>query len=154
MTCNTPWQPSSGDFRRYFGATFASEEEYPEVQIQDCLFEAMNECRPCVFRGYYRRALYHLTAHFLTLWRERQNSTELDSTGSAASASKGVISSVSVGDLSLTMEMPEYSSSSDDKFLASTIFGQEFIRLRNKMSRGSLLARIPLVGGFGCGGCP
>ena len=131
-------------FREYFGLVFASTEYYPDSQIEVQLEEASVEVKECIFRAYYRRALFYLAAHFLTLWHDQQLAMEADSTGSSASSARGVVSSASVGDLSLSQDMPEYSSSSDDKFLASTIFGQEFIRLRNKMSRGSLLARDPI----------
>ena len=131
-------------FRAYFGNLFADPAEFPESWIEEQLEEAKIEVCERVFRQYYRRALFYLTAHFLTLFHDQQKAVEVDSTGASASAARGTISSVSVGDLSLSQEMPEYSSNSDDRFLASTIYGQEFIRLRNKMSRGPLLANQPL----------
>lgn len=134
------------EFRIYFGNIFSNVTEYPDASIQLQLDEALIEVSESIFKKYYRRAAYYLTAHFLTIWHEQQVATLLDSTGTTASNPKGVVSSASVGDLSITQEMPEYSTSSDDKFLASTIFGQEFIRLRNKMSRGTLLARVPMIG--------
>ena len=138
------------DFRVYFGNVFADATRYPDATVQAQLDEAMVEVKPCVFGGYYRRALFYLTAHLLTLFTQMQDAVEVDASGASAANSKGVISSVSVGDLSLSQEMPENSASSDDKFLASTIYGQEFIRLRNKMGRGGLLARKPLISGA-CG---
>lgn len=127
-------------FRSYFGKVFDDVTEFPDEWVQEQLDEAAIEVSECVFRKYYRRALFHLAAHFLVLFHDQQVAIAEDSSGSSASQPRGTISSVSVGDLSLSQELPEYSSSSDDKFLASTIFGQEFIRLRNKMSRGPLLA--------------
>lgn len=127
-------------FRSYFGNIFKDAVEFPDAWIEEQLEEASVEVNECIFKNYYRRALFHLAAHFLILFHDQQIAMEADSSASSASQPRGTISSASVGDLSLSQELPEYSSSSDDKFLASTIFGQEFIRLRNKMSRGPLLA--------------
>ena len=110
--------------------------EFILLHLQDCMIEV----RPCVFRKYYLRALYYLTAHYLVMYKDVQTKAALAPGSTSFAAGKGVISSTSVGDLSLTKEMPEYNKTSDDKFLASTLFGQEFIRLRNKMTKGPLLA--------------
>lgn len=140
-------------FRAYFGRLFSDAERYPDAVVESRLEDAKVEVAPCVFKKYYKRALFYLTAHFLTIFTQQQDALEIDGTGASAAEARGVVNSVSVGDLSLSQEMPEYSSSSDDKFLASTIYGQEFIRLRNKMGRGSLLARVPVAGGdCGCVG--
>lgn len=138
--------PSIARFRASFGTIFSDASIYTDEMIQMQLDEAMVEVKECIFKGYYLRATYYLAAHFLSLFHEQQLAASLDPGGGSSSNPKGVITSVSVGDLSLTQDMPEYSSSSDDKFLASTVFGQEFIRLRNKMSRGTLLARVPVIG--------
>lgn len=135
------------DFRDYFGNVFSDAARYPDTAIMSQMEEAAIEVRPCIFGRYYKRALFYLTAHFLTLFTQAQDAVAVDASGASAANAKGVISSVSVGDLSLSQEMPEYSSSSDDRFLASTIYGQEFIRIRNKMGRGGLLARKPLISG-------
>ena len=145
--------PSVPGFRAYFGNVFADEEAYPDPFIQLHLDDCMVEVRPCVFGKYYRRALYYLTAHYVTTYKEIQLKASLVPAGSTAiSSAKGVIESTSVGDLSLTKSMPEYNKTADDKFLASTIFGQEFIRLRNKMTKGPLLSRDLPTGGLVCGG--
>lgn len=145
--------PTVSEFRVFFQPIFSSIVDYTDEQILFQMEESGIEVKPCAFGKYYRRALFFLTAHFLTIFKEMAMKAETLPAGSSAiSSSKGVISSTSVGDLSLTKEMPEYNSSADDKFLASTIFGQEFIRLRNKVGRGVLLAREPvIVGGCGCG---
>lgn len=123
-------------FRNYFGTIFQSEENYPAPFVQAHLDDCMVEVVPEVFGKYYLRALYYLTAHYVTTYKEIEVKASLSPAGSTAfSAGKGVIESTSVGDLSLTKSMPEYTKTSDDKFLASTIFGQEFIRLRNKMTK-------------------
>lgn len=132
-------------FRIFFGKVFRNTEEYPDEYIQAQLDECSIEVQESVFRKYYRKALYYLTAHQLFLFHEQQAAMELDPTGSSSGNPKGVVSSATVGDLSFTQELPEYNVSSDDKFLASTVFGQEFIRLRNKMSRGPLLGRVPVI---------
>lgn len=143
--------PSVPDFRSYFGGIFQSISDYPDIFVQSHLDDSMVEVQECVFRKYYRRALYYLTAHYVSVYKGIEVKAALVPAGSTAiSSPRGVVASSSVGDLSLTKEMPEYNQTSDDKFLASTIFGQEFIRLRNKMSKGPLLAnQIP--GGLICG---
>lgn len=133
---------SVGEFRSYFGNIFADQTEFPADTIQLQLNQAMLEVNENTFKKYYARAAYYLTAHFLCLVTEQQRATS-SGFNSEVSNPKGVISSVSVGDLSLTQDMPEYSSSGNDRFLASTSFGQEFIRLRDKMSRGPLLGNKP-----------
>ena len=142
--------PSVAGFRTYFGVIFADEQAWPTDFIQLHLDDCMIEVRPCVFGKYYLRALYYLTAHYIVMYKDINNKALLVGPNSTAFASaKGVISSKSVGDLSMSMEMPEYNKTSDDKFLAYTIFGQEFIRLRNKMTKGPLLANqipSPVVG--------
>lgn len=144
--------PTVSEFRAFFQPIFSSLVDYTDEQILFQLEQAKIEVQPCPFGKYYRRALYYLTAHFLTIFKEMaMRAQSLPAGSSAISASRGVVASTSVGDLSLTKEMPEYNSSSDDKYLASTIFGQEFIRLRNKVGRGVLLARDPIIMG-GCNG--
>lgn len=145
--------PSVPGFRAYFGNIFASQTDYPDAFIQSHLDDCMIEVHPCVFGRYYARALYYLTAHYVMTYKEIEVKAALSPAGSTSiSAGKGVIESTSVGDLSLTKSMPEYNKTADDKFLASTIFGQEFIRLRNKMTKGPLLANGRPTGGFVCGG--
>lgn len=142
--------PTVAGFRAYFGPIFADPVAWPEefilLHLQDCMIEV----RPCVFRKYYLRALYYLTAHYLVMYKDVQTKAALAPGSTSFAAGKGVISSTSVGDLSLTKEMPEYNKTSDDKFLASTLFGQEFIRLRNKMTKGPLLANQVSTGIVGC----
>jgi len=142
--------PSVAGFRAYFGRLFQSVEVYPDEFIQLHLDDCMVEVRPCVFGKYYLRALYYLTAHYVAMYHDIDAKAALTPGSTAFAAGKGVIESKSVGDLSLSMSMPEYNKTSDDKFLASTIFGQEFIRLRNKMTKGPLLSNTPPAGGFVC----
>lgn len=132
-------------FRMAFGKVFQNTEEYPDEYIQSQLDNCALEVQECVFKKYYRKALHCLTAHQLFLYHEQQAAMVLDPSGSSSGNPKGVVSSATVGDLSFTQELPEYSVSSDDRFLASTVWGQEFIRLRNKMSRGPLLGHTPVL---------
>ena len=135
--------PNVAGFRIYFGSIFASEQNYPSEFIQAHLEDCMIEVQENVFGKYYSRALYYLTAHYVSTYKEIEMKASLTPAGSSAfSSSKGVIESTSVGDLSLTKSMPEYTKTSDDKFLAATVFGQEFIRLRNKMTKGPLLSNV------------
>lgn len=130
------------DFRSYFGTLFLDETVYTDCQIQSVLDEAGLEVARTIFKGYYMKALFYLSAHFLIVNKQIFDKAEFGE-GTAFASPTGVVNSVSVGDLSLSKEMPTYEKSSDDKFLASTIFGQEFIRIRNKMSRGALLSCKP-----------
>lgn len=133
------------DFRQYFGNIFADSSVYPDERISSNLEDSAVEVTREIFRGHYRRALFHLTAHYLVTYTEMYQTSEFASGTPAVFAPRGAVSSVSVGDLSLSKELPDYSKSPDDKFLASTVFGQEFIRLRNKMGRGALLANKAMV---------
>lgn len=143
--------PSVAGFRMYFGIIFADEQAYPDSFIRLHLDDCMVEVRPCVFGKYYLRALYYLTAHYVATYKEVALKAAMVPAGSTAIWSgKGVIESTSVGDLSLSKSMPEYNKTADDKFLASTLFGQEFIRLRNKMTKGPLLSRDLPTGGLIC----
>lgn len=145
--------PSVAGFRAYFGNVFADTQAYTDEFIQLHLDDCMVEVHQCVFGRYYLRALYYLTAHYVSTYKQVQLTASLVPAGSTAiTAAKGVIESTSVGDLSLSKSMPEYNKTADDKFLASTIFGQEFIRLRNKMTKGPLLSRNLPSGDFLCGG--
>lgn len=129
------------DFRQYFGPVFEDKTVFTDAQIGQFLTDSAIEVSEPIFRKYYKKALYYLTAHYLTLNQRLVVQAQSTYSGDPNIGSVvGVISSVSVGDLSLSKELPTYEKSSDDKYLASTSFGQEFIRLRNKMTRGPLLS--------------
>lgn len=104
------------------------------------LEEANIEVSQCAFGAYYQKALFSLTAHNLTI-EEYANAAALDpASAGAAFTAVGGISSASVGDVSVTRNLVTDLSESAGNFTA-TIFGQEFLRLRNKMGKGALVAR-------------
>lgn len=129
---------SISGFRVYFYPVFADTDMFSDERIEEQLDQAKLEVSEITFGVYYKRACYYLTAHLISVFIDIIQKAELAPGSTAVSASQGIMTSASVGDLSKTMEMPEYSTA-DDKFLASTRFGQEFIRLRNKMCKGGLV---------------
>jgi hypothetical protein len=135
---------SSSDFRVYFHPVFTDTSVFSDERIIEELSQAQLEVSEAIFGSYYRRACYYLTAHLLSYFVQIAIKAELAPGSSAVSSPQGIMTSVSVGDLSKTIEIPEYKNS-DDKFLASTTFGQEFIRLRNKMGRGPLISNTAVL---------
>jgi len=136
--------PTVAEFRAYWGNMFSYGDVYPTAFVQARLDDACDEISSVTFGKYYTRAVMNLTAHFLTLFMNQYQMAQLAPGSSAVSTNQGIVTSVSIGDLTHTIEIPEYSGK-DDKFLASTSFGQEFIRLRNKMSRGPLIANQSML---------
>jgi len=131
---------SEADFRAYFAPIFDDSAVFATSRITAILEDDVSvEVTEGTFGKYYRKAAYYLTAHLLSLFVDTQLSAELAPGSAAMSQALGIMTSATVGDLSKTLEMPMYDRN-DDKFLASTRFGQEFIRIRNKMGRGPLIA--------------
>lgn len=130
---------SVSDFILYFNPAFNDSTLYTNARIEEQLSQAELEVSEVTFGVYYRRAAYYLTAHLLSLFVAMATASELSAGSSAMTGTVGMITSASVGDLSKTIETPEYNRE-DDKLLASTSFGQEYLRLRNKMCRGGLIA--------------
>lgn len=138
---------SIADFRIYFDPIFNDTALYTNNRVQEQLSQAELEVEEATFGSYYRRAAYYLTAHLLSLFVLRIQRSEITPGSSSVSSTTGMIISASVGDLSKTIETPSYDKA-DDKFLASTYWGQEYLRLRNKMCRGALIARNPTATGI------
>lgn len=130
---------SVGDFRLFHGKAFVCTEKYTDANVQNFLDFALVGTKECTYRGYWRWAVYYLAAHYLFLQGERNRMMELAPTGGPAATPQGIMSQASAGDISSTFEFPEYKNM-DDKFLASTVYGQEFIAVRNKMARGPLMS--------------
>jgi len=122
------------DFKMFFDPVF-SDPMFTNPRVLDALEQAKSEVEEAMFGKHYRRAVYYLTAHLLSLFTQMIQKAELAPGSSVVTAPVGMMTSASVGDLSLTLEVPEYNRE-DDKLLASTSFGQEYLRLRNKMCRG------------------
>jgi len=121
------------------GTAFADPGKYADSVIQMYLDQAQLSVSEAVFRGYFKLAVYNLAAHELFLRGQQDWLASLDPTGNASALPQGVLSSSGAGDLSKQMDMPSYDRK-DDKFLASTVYGQQYIKLRNKMGRGAVLA--------------
>lgn len=128
---------SISDFKGYLDPLF-NDEMFTNSRTWDALEQAMIETEEATYGKHYRRATYYLTAHLLSLFMKMVQMSELAPGSSVVTAPNGIMTSASVGDLSSTIEVPSYSRA-DDKLLASTSFGQEFLRLRNKMCRGGLV---------------
>ena len=138
---------SVSDFLIYFDPIFSDETLYTNSRIAEQLSEAELEVTEVTYAVYYRRAAYYLTAHLLSLFVSTVIKAELAPGSSAMTSTIGMITSASVGDLSKAIETPEYSKA-DDKWYSSTRFGQEYLRLRNKMCKGGLIARNANVTGI------
>lgn len=130
---------SVSDFRSYFDPIFSDTSIFTNTGIENQLEQALDEISEVTFGRHYRRAVYYLTAHFLSLFTKMADRATLAPGSTAVHAPNGIMTAASVGDLSKTIEVPEYKRA-DDKLYASTSFGQEFLRLRNKMCRGPLVA--------------
>jgi len=121
-------------------AAFTISDDTLQVHLE----EASIEVSKCAFGAYYKKALFSLTAHNLTI-EEYANAAALDpASAQAAYTAVGGISSASVGDVSVTRNLVAEITESAGNF-NSTIFGQEFLRLRNKMGKGALVARTRVI---------
>jgi len=134
---------SSSGFRIFFSPIFSDATIFPTERIDMELEQALNEVSEVTYGKHYTRACYYLTAHFISLFQKMAERALLAPGSTVVHAPNGIMVSAGVGDLSKTIEVPEYKRA-DDKLLASTSFGQEYLRLRNKMCRGGLIARQPI----------
>ena len=134
---------SSSGFRLYFTPIFSDASIFPTERIDMELEQALNEVSEATYGKHYTRATYYLTAHFISLFQKMVDRALLAPGSTAVHSPNGIMVSAGVGDLSKTIEVPEYKRA-DDKLLASTSFGQEYLRIRNKMCRGGLIARLPV----------
>jgi hypothetical protein len=132
---------SVNEFRSYFHPIFSDTSIFTNYSIENQLEQAIDEVSEVTFGKYYKRAAYYLTAHFLSLFVKAAERAVLAPGSTAVHAPNGIMTAASVGDLSKTIEVPEYKRA-DDKLYASTSFGQEYLRLRNKMCRGPLVANL------------
>lgn len=114
---------------------FADETEYPDARIQMFLDDAANfymgtdELRWC---GKYDVAQCYLAAHLLTIG----TSTEAGDTNTKA----GPISSKSAGGVSVTRTVSSKTRSDADEFYMGTVYGQQYINLRNMCFVGVAVA--------------
>ena len=125
-------------FRTRFGATFANVTDYPTPTILAQLDLAELEVTQCVYGRWYTEAVFLLSAHNLYL----ESDAEARSAGGAGSGfatAAGPVASASVGDVSTSLNVPSIEKGYDGNFEA-TIYGQKFLRIRRKVSRGPLLA--------------
>lgn len=114
---------------------FSDAVAYPDARIQlflddarDC-YLGTNEDRWC---GKYNYAQAYLTAHLLVV-----------ATGSEAgdsSVKAGPIASKSAGGVSITRAVMSKDRSDADDFYMSTVYGQQFLNIRNSCFVGVLTA--------------
>ena len=104
---------------------FASDSEFPDARVQlflddATLYMGTDEGRWGVK---YDIAQANLAAHLLTLGT---NSEAGDS-----SSQSGSITSKSAGGVSVSMSTPTLSRSEIDSYLATTVYGQQYMNIRN-----------------------
>lgn len=136
----TNYTLSISEFREMFAGIYSDPVVYTDTAIRNVIWLAAMEVSKCAMRGYYKIATYFLAAHFLWIFRQAQDGEENEPGSGIGATTLGMTTSTSVGDLSLTKEFPAYINP-DDTFLATTWYGQQFIRYRNKMSHGPMLTR-------------
>ena len=113
---------------------FIDDTEYSDARIQLFLDDAVedigsDEKRWC---GKYNRAQCNLAAHLLSIGTSSEAG---DSSGKA-----GAISSKSAGGVSVTRAVVAKNGSDADLFYSTTIYGQQFMIIRNGCFIGVLVA--------------
>ena len=122
------------DFRNRF-PEFSDDAVYPDVRIQWFLVDAVllymgsDESRWC---NKYDVAQCYLAAHLLTV------GTSSESGDSSAKA--GLITSKTAGGVSVPRKVSDKSRTDMDDFLASTVYGQQFLSIRNMCFIGVMVA--------------
>ena len=121
------------DFRLRF-PEFADDTEFPDPRIQLFLDDAAedigtDETRWC---NKYNRAHCYLGAHYLTTG----TNTEVGDN----SAKSGPVSSKSAGGVSVTRAVVAKDRSDGDDYYSSTVYGMQFIIIRNSCFVGVLVA--------------
>lgn len=113
---------------------FADDTEYPDARIQLFLDDAVcflgaDENR---WKGKYNLAQSYLAAHLLTVGTK----SEVGDT----SANVGAVTSKSAGGVSVSKGYTPKNSSHSDDYLMSTVYGQQFINIRDMCFVGVLVA--------------
>lgn len=114
---------------------FSDSVEYPDTRIQLFLDDAVNvymgtdENRWC---GKYDVAQAYLAAHLLTVG----TGSELGDSNSKS----GGISSKSAGGVSISYATVAKDRTDNDQFFSSTVYGQQFLIIRNSCFVGVLVA--------------
>ena len=104
------------------------------------LDEAAIEVSECAYGAYYQKAVLLHTAHFLVIESAADAEASDPASAAAAFTSAGGVASASVGDTSVSRNLYAPTDSDEGTFSA-TIYGQEFLRIRKKMGRGTLVAK-------------
>jgi hypothetical protein len=119
---------------------------YPEfagvadATVSEVIEDVSLELAPIVWGVLYLRALLALSAHLLALRAQSAQAGLAGGAGSGLAPTGGVSSlatggqSVSFGGASLVASRPD--SSQSDAILASTPYGQEYLRLRGRIYTG------------------
>ena len=123
------------DFRTRF-PEFSDDTEFTDDRVQlfiddTVLYMGTDENR---WGDKYNTAQIYLTAHLLSV------AMSSEASGGNASASAGVISSKSAGGVSVTRQIVNKVRSEEDDFYMSTVYGQQFLILRDRCFVGVLVA--------------
>lgn len=114
---------------------FADEVEYPDTRIQLFLDDSANcymgtdETRWC---NKYNYAQCYLSAHLLTVGTQSE--------AGDASSKSGPISSKTAGGVSVSRAVVAKDRSDADSFYMTTVYGQQFLNIRNSCFVGVLVA--------------
>ena len=114
------------DFRTRF-SEFSNVTTYPDATIQLNIDDATLEVGS-LFGSFEEVALSYLTAHFLVTSTDATSGDTGSKSGLASESVDGVSSSYS----SATVD------SQSDQFLISTIYGQRFLRYKQRLSLGNI----------------
>jgi len=133
--------PSIQDFRTRFPA-FSNDQVFPDESLNMYLEEAVLELSPCMLGGYYRKAIMLHMAHFITI--EHSANSKAGDTGENLETifnAQGAISIANVGDVSVSKNLGVIKNDNPWGNFKATMFGQELIRILQKMGRGGFIAR-------------
>lgn len=120
--------PTASEFKTRFSPVF---DDVGDLRIEAVMAEAARMVDESWEEADYQPAINYATAHGLVM--------EGVITSVAALTTAGRIKSRSLGDASTTYESSGSSAPGTDSWFASTIYGQQFIRLRRVNRRGPVV---------------
>ena len=116
---------------------FADDTAWTDAKVTRALQRADHETGSARWGDYSdfsikQRGMFNFAAHSLSIAKANATSTQSGGTPSAIAP----VQSKSVGDESVTYAINTADLSSDDAVLATTSYGQEFMRLRRRVKLG------------------
>lgn len=112
-----------------FKARFEEFASVPDLRVQTFIDKALLNIGESEWGAYFVEGQLYLTAHFLTLANQSQNS--------GGAPSPGVVSSRKIGDVSVTFAVPtEATGDAAASYYNQTAYGQEYYRLMRIVGEG------------------